>query len=98
MSEYPGKAEFEAVVGSEFIMELGEGLATPVSLKQCQTRLDTPVQECFSLLFLAPDSTPPIQAVRQLKHAVLGEMTLFLVPIKRDAAGLHLEAVFNLLR
>ena len=98
MNDYPSKAEFEAAVGSEFIMELDDGASTPVLLKKCQTKTDTPLQECFSLVFVAPDDAPQVQLMRQLTHPTLGEMSIFLVPIKRDAAGLHFEAVFNRLR
>ena len=98
MNDYPSKAEFEAAVGSEFIMELDDGASIPVRLKKCDTKSDTPLQECFSLIFVAPDEIPPAQMMRPLKHAVLGEMTIFLVPVKRDTAGLYFEAVFNRLR
>jgi hypothetical protein len=98
MNNYPSKAEFEAAVGSEFIMELDDGASIPVRLKKCETKLDTPLQECFSLIFVAPDEAPTEQMLRPLTHAVLGEMTIFLVPVKRDPAGLYFEAVFNRLR
>ena len=98
MNDYPSKAEFEAAVGSEFIMELDDGASIPVRLKKCDTKTDTPLQECFSLIFVAPDDTPAMQMMRPLKHALLGEMTVFLVPVKRSPAGLHFEAVFNRLR
>lgn len=98
MSDYPSKAEFEAAVGSEFSMELEDGASTPVLLKKCETKTDTPLQECFSLIFVAPNDVPQVQLMRQLTHSALGEMAVFLVPIKRDAAGLYFEAVFNRLR
>jgi hypothetical protein len=98
MNDYPSKAEFEAAIGSEFIMQLDDGAAVPVRLKRCDTKTDTPLQECFSLIFVAPDETPPVQKLWPLKHALLGEMSIFLVPVKRDPAGLYFEAVFNRLR
>lgn len=98
MSELPGKAEFEAQVGSEFSMELDDGVVTTVVLKRCDTRTDTPMQECFSLIFVAPVDAPPVQMVRRLRHNVLGEMSIFVVPIKLDDQGLRYEAVFNRLK
>jgi len=98
MSDFPSKAEFEAAVGSEFTMELDDGALAPMLLRKCETRTDTPLQECFSLIFVAPGDTPPVQMMRPLKHAALGEMNIFLVPVKRDTTGLHFEAVFNRLR
>lgn len=79
-------------------MELEDGALTPMLLKKCDTRTDTPLQECFSLIFVAREDTLPVQMMRSLKHATLGEMSIFLVPVKRDATGLHFEAVFNRLR
>lgn len=98
MSEFPSKAEFEAQVGSEFSMELdGGGVATLV-LKKCETKTDTTLQECFSLVFVAPEDSPQAQMVRRMRHGVLGEMSIFVVPIKLDSSGLHYEAVFNRLK
>lgn len=98
MSEFPSKAEFEAAVGSEFSMEIGDGVSMPVLLKKCETRTDTPLQQCFSLVFVAPEDAPPEQMMRRMQHGTLGEMVIFLVPIKRDSSGLHYEAVFNRLQ
>jgi hypothetical protein len=98
MNDYPSKAEFEAAVDSEFIMQLDDGLAVPVRLKKCDTKTDTPLQESFSLIFVAPADFPPVQSLRRARHAVLGEMSIFLVPVKQDETGLYLEAVFNRLR
>ncbi len=95
MSEYPSKAGFEAQVGTRFSMELDDGVIATVLLKKCETKTDTSLQECFSLVFVAPEDAPPVQTMRKLHHDVLGEMTVFLVPIKRDAIGLYYEAVFN---
>ena len=98
MSDLPSKSEFEAAVGSAFSMELDDGALTPVVLKKCDTRTDTPLQECFSLIFVAREDTPPVQMMRPLKHPALGELNIFLVPVNRDTTGLHFEAVFNRLR
>ena len=67
MSDFPSKAEFEAAVGSEFTMELDDGALAPMLLRKCETRTDTPLQECFSLIFVAPGDTPPVQMMRPLK-------------------------------
>lgn len=98
MSQFPSKTEFEAAVGSEFTLGLDDGTHTPIVLRKCDVRTDTPLQECFSLIFVAREDTAPVQMMRPLKHPSLGEMNIFLVPVKRDAAGLHFEAVFNRLR
>lgn len=95
MSDFPSKAEFESAVGSEFLTTFEDGTSAPVLLKKCDTKTDTPLQQCFSLVFVAPTDAPPVQMMRRMQHPVLGEMTIFLVPIKLDPSGLHYEAVFN---
>lgn len=98
MSDFPSKAEFEAAVGSEFLMELDGGATAPLLLKKCETKTDTSIQQCFSLVFVAPADAPPVQLMRRMRHAALGEMTIFLVPVKLDSSGLYYEAVFNRLQ
>ena len=92
------KSAFESALGSVFRMD-GDGLdAADIRLVACDSKLDTPQQACFSLLFNAPADTAPVQGVRRLRHPELGEMEIFLVPIKKTETELVFEAVFNRLR
>jgi hypothetical protein len=78
------------------------------TLVRVSTAIDSPRQHCFSLLFrvapelnLQQDNYVVDEAGARMSEApeeYLGTHTLFMVPIKRDAQGLYLEAVFNLLR
>jgi hypothetical protein len=49
----------------------------------------------FALLFSGPADALLPQGVVALEHVTLGRLEIFLVPIGRDADGLHYEAVFN---
>ncbi len=49
----------------------------------------------FSLRFTGPREPPLEQRLYTLRHAELGELLLFLVPIAQDANGRTYEAVFT---
>jgi hypothetical protein len=49
----------------------------------------------FSLLFRGPQQPLLPQQIYAVDHDALGSFELFIVPIRRDAQGVHYEAVFN---
>ena len=49
----------------------------------------------FSLVFRGPRDRALPQQIHRLKHAALGEIEIFLVPIGPDGVGMRYEAVFN---
>jgi hypothetical protein len=53
------------------------------------------VRPPFSLIFLGPDENVLPQKLYRLRHEDLGEVTIFLVPVGRDAKGVSYQAVFN---
>lgn len=55
----------------------------------------TPGQEGFSLLFRGPLQQFVQQGTYQIRHELLGEFLLFIVPIREDSNGYYYEAVFN---
>ena len=96
MSDLPTKEAFEAQVNTTFKMLVEEN-SFDLTLIECKTVISNSIQECFSLLFLAPEDAPPFQYLFPLEHSALGKMQLFLVPIKKDEKGLRYEAVFNII-
>ncbi len=56
---------------------------------------ETPRQRMYSVLFRGPLELPFQQGSFPLTHTVMGEATLFLVPVAREADGFRYEAVFN---
>ena len=53
------------------------------------------VQERFSFVLRGPNDKYLGQGIRHLRHDVLGELDLFLVPIGRNEEGTSYEVVFN---
>jgi len=49
----------------------------------------------FSLIFLFKDQGTLPQRLYQITHDTLGTITLFLVPVGRNANGLQYQALFN---
>ena len=89
------KEAFAAALNTEFTMNLEASETMPLKLVQYQVPLLNAVQECFSLLFQAPLHAPNEQSLRILQHKTLGELEIFLVPVKKTEEGLFYEAVFN---
>jgi len=53
------------------------------------------VRPPFSLIFLAKDPRVLPQRLYRLQHDDLGELTIFLVPVGKDAEGIRYQALFN---
>jgi len=96
MSMNVTKERFQSALNSEFSMHI-ENADVPIALQlvQFESKVNTPIQECFSLLFRAPADAPAVQMLCTLGHADLGAQEIFLVPVKKNADGLFYEAVFN---
>jgi len=57
---------------------------------------DVPGQtERFSALFRSPPEHFLPQGTYRMEHERLGGVEIFIVPIRRDGAGIYYEAVFN---
>jgi len=96
MSINISKERFQAALNSEFAMQV-ENADAPIALQlvKFESKISTPTQECFSMLFRAPADAPEVQMTYTLDHADLGAQEIFLVPVKKNADGLFYEAVFN---
>ena len=94
----PMKEDFKGAVGSTFQVSRGEVDGFDLVLESVEEHVSSDVQENFSLKFRTDPDAAPMQNTYRLKHDRLGEMDIFLVPIKRNAEGLYYEAVFNLLK
>jgi len=51
--------------------------------------------EAFSIVFRGPQQPRLPQGIYHLRHAELGAIDLFIVPIRQEQDGLYYEAVFN---
>ena len=93
--QFPAKQEFCELLDATFRMRLTDGSGFDLSLVNFDDHVSNSAQENFSLLFRAPGAAPPFQGIYRLENDRLGEMDLFLVPVKKDGDGLYYEAVFN---
>lgn len=73
-----------AVAGTDFSFELAR-----------VERRDASVPRPFSLIFRAPGPGVLEQRTYPLEHADLGTLSIFLVPVGRNAEFVEYEAVFN---
>jgi hypothetical protein len=90
--------EFSKHVGTEFCAGTGEG-EVKITLTEVKTHMSDESRkqrmECFSLFFDGPVEEFLPQQNFQMRHEVMGEFELFLVPISGDQKGFGYEAVFN---
>lgn len=100
--ELPGLVAFTAARGSAFVLDLGaagtvELVLVAVTPYTADGTLEDPGGErrSFSLIFRGPPEPQLAQATIPLRHATLGTMEIFVVPIGRDADGVRYEAVFG---
>jgi uncharacterized protein DUF6916 len=90
--------EFSKHVGTEFYAKVGER-EERLTLAEVKGYMPEPTEEQkmerFSLFFNGPaDSVLPQQNF-QMRHDLMGEFDMFLVPIRPDEKGCRYEAVFN---
>ncbi|HTX93258.1 MAG TPA: hypothetical protein VMC09_18730 [Anaerolineales bacterium] len=68
-----------------------------LTLTDVTEHLRTSRQEAFSVFFRGPADRFMPQGTVLLKHAQMGELELFIVPIGKKEDGFEYEAVFNYL-
>ena len=94
MNDRLSKTALAEHVGSGFAVEGAADLV--LELVEVENLPGSPEQEeSFSLTFCARDRASLPQTTYRLHHAALGEHDVFLVPIREDASGLYLQAVYN---
>jgi hypothetical protein len=94
-TQLPSRDEFSAVVNSRFGVSANGDPPVEFTLIECNTLTHTDTQECYSLLFCGPSDQPAVQGTYRLENHKLGNLELFLVPIKRDDQGVYFEAIMN---
>ncbi len=90
---------FGAVAGSSFEFTLQQGTTQAGILKEVQrlggSTLGPSVRAPFSLLFEVQSDTPLSQRTYPLRHHELGDLAMFLVPLRNEGNRWTLEAVFT---
>ena len=82
-------------LNSKFQMFIEPDTAAEIELVEVEQRRSTPRQEQFAAVFRAPASVPAQQGLYRMKHDVIGEFEVLLVPFKRDNDAVYFEAYFN---
>ncbi len=91
--------DFADKVGQDF--RLSEPGLPPIRFKLKETealaapRFPSGTRSPFSLIFLAPNACLLPQRLYRLDHEKMGALTIFLVPIGRNADGVSYQALFN---
>jgi hypothetical protein len=96
---YLDMQSFSRCIGSSFTLRDTPSKTTALKLVEIHdwrsnSAFDTG-RECFSLIFLASDTTRLPQNTYATEHSSLGRFSLFVVPIRSFKSGRYYEAVFN---
>ena len=95
MGEHFEQAAFVENLGSKFRLQLEGSDWIELDLIDVSELQKGPHQEMFSIVFRCSSEKVLPQRIYHLDHERMGELDLFLVPIKKDAEGVYYEAVFN---
>jgi hypothetical protein len=88
-------ADFQAEVGSDFRVSVGEPSPLVFRLVEVIELSEDPGRRRpFILRFQGPPAPVLAQVVHRLEHADMGVLEMFLGPISTDAAATIYEAVF----
>lgn len=89
--------DFADKLGEIFVISEPDVPAMPLTLTEAEP-LPARVPGArppFALVFLGKDPRVLPQRLYRLEHAAMGEVTIFLVPVGKDARGVSYQAVFN---
>jgi Domain of unknown function (DUF6916) len=91
--------DFADKLGEVFAVSEQDVPAIPLTLTEAEAlpaRHAPPgVRPPFSLVFLGKDPRVLPQRLYRLEHSEMGVLTIFLVPIGKDAQGVRYQATFN---
>lgn len=90
--------EFTQHANTSFLVQLDEQQNVSLELTEVSDLKVSSRQEEFAIVFRGPLDKFLGQGTRSLIHERMGQIELFLVPIKHDAQGVYYEAVFNRVR
>lgn len=90
--------EFSKHANTKFQVQLDQHPPVDLDLIEVSELKVYPQQEEFTILFRGPLEAFLDQGARFLRHDLMGEFELFIVPVKQDAEGFYYEAVFNRIR
>jgi hypothetical protein len=86
---------FEPHVGSTFKVTGQGGMSSSLILDRLKEIPSAVGQEQYALYFLAQADVSAVQGTYVLQHESLGELNVFLVPVRRVGECVEFEACFN---
>jgi hypothetical protein len=86
---------FAGLVGQTFAVELEGDQTVDLELAEAEPAAGDRPDNAFSLIFRGPVDPCLTQQTYNLRHADLGTLPIFLVPIGRRRDGMSYEAVFT---
>ena len=95
MTRTPDLQTFARAVHQEFSLSLGASNMTLTLVEAAPLPHGGGMRQPFSLIFRAASMLVLPQKLYPLSNATLGSLSIFLVPIGKDAAGVLYQAVFN---
>ena len=102
MSEFQTAADFAKHVNTDFRVELESPKPIEIKLISVTPRKIEPHEQAgmerFSVVFASPADIFLPQNTYRITHPEMGELDVFLVPIKQEADGFRYEAVYNFYR
>jgi hypothetical protein len=97
MTELMKRDDFARHLNTRFLVRLEGEPTRELELIEAKQTILNEWQDEFSLLFRSADANAFDQGTYRVTHEGLGELDIFLVPIKRDKDGIIYQAVYNLL-
>src|SRR5215472_7472115 len=82
-------------LGSTFRLRLEGSEALELELVEVSELQTTSVQGMFSIVFRCRSNSVLPQRIYRIEHDKMGQLDLFMVPIRQDQQGVYYEAVFN---
>jgi hypothetical protein len=95
MLESLTQEKFKENLNSPFKLQFIDEQSLDLQLIECNDLGSSEVQEQYSLIFRGDGEHYLKQMIYSLTHEKLGELSLFLVPVRKDANGYQYEAVIN---
>jgi hypothetical protein len=95
MSDDLTRSTFDPHVGTRFAVTSTSSAPVELELVEVSDIGDGNHGLNFRLLFRGPREAALDQGTLTLEHPAIGAVTLFVVPIGADAAGVQYEVVFN---
>ena len=95
MSEPLTQDQFREHLDTVFTVVVSPEQTLELKLIECNDLGSTDQQEQFSLIFAGPPNLLIHQQICPLRHEAMGELAIFLVPVRSDQEHIYYEAIFN---